>query len=184
MLNKRIKIKTKTRNIVTALLICLFFTINSTTVYADTDGNELRTTLQPDKLILQMGSEMADSQFELKLDTGVFPSPVTANSSGTLTMELGGSSSYTLTRLDMDSTKENQVEQSRESTNLQNSERNTMEDFDPILMAPAEVTLRIPRAPLFIFLGGLGIITIGLIISKIIKRRREQAYENQDEYDE
>ena len=66
-------------------------------VYADTDGNELRITAQPDKLVLQFGKDWAGVEFELKLDSGVFPVPLKADSSGVLIMELGGSKTYTLT---------------------------------------------------------------------------------------
>jgi hypothetical protein len=82
--------------IILAGIICLlsFFTVLK--VYADTDGKELRTTKQPDKLILKLGTDFAGAEFELRLDSGVFPAPVRADKSGVLTMELGGSKTYTL----------------------------------------------------------------------------------------
>ena len=82
-------------------VIILGISIASTAlvVYADTDGKELKITTQPEKLILNLGADLAGAEFELKFDSGVFPVPVKANSSGILTMELGGSKTYILTRI-------------------------------------------------------------------------------------
>ena len=164
------------------VLICLLLSLTTAIVYADTDGNELRTTNQPDKLIIQLGSDLADAKFELKLDSGVFPVPVIANSSGVLTMELGGSKTYTLTRL----VTEAPLDTPAQSNDPQQQETKKPErEDDPIMTAPSEKTLGVPLGYLFLFLGGLGVITGGLIISKIIKKRRESYYGNgQDEYDD
>jgi len=180
MLIKRIN--TKAPAVIVAFLLYLFFAATIPIVYADTDGNELRTTNQPDKLIIQLGSDLADAKFELKLDSGVFPVPVIANSSGVLTMELGGSKTYTLTRLVTETPSDTPAQTN--DPQKQETEKPKRED-DPIMTAPSEKTLGVPLGYLFLFLGGLGVITGGLIISKIIKKRRESYYGNgQDEYDD
>ncbi len=63
---------------------------------ADTDENTPRLTQQPDQLILQLGARWAGVEFELRTDAGLFPVPVVVDSSGVLTMDLGGSTTYTL----------------------------------------------------------------------------------------
>ena len=152
-------------------------------VYADTDGTELKTTHQPDKLVLQLGADWANTEFELKLDTGVFPVPVVANATGVLTMELGGSKTYTLTRLIAESSPAI-PEQPNDPQQPQQENENPEKEDDPIMNAPSERTLGVPPVYLVLFLGGLGIIAGGLIISKIIKKRREYYYgDDQDEYD-
>ena len=93
------KLKSNMLYILTAIILGIFIASAVLVVYADTDGKELKTTNQPDKLVLQLGSDWANVEFELKLDSGVFPVPVKADKSGLLTMELGGSKTYTLTRL-------------------------------------------------------------------------------------
>jgi len=79
---------------VIALLIsvCLFLSV----ARADTDGTEIQVTAQPEKLIIQLGPQWAGVQFRLKTDEGLFPVPVVVDQSGILKMELGGSSTYTL----------------------------------------------------------------------------------------
>ena len=79
---------------VIALLIsvCLFLSV----ARADTDGTEIQVTEQPEKLIIQLGPQWAGVQFRLKTDEGLFPVPVVVDQSGILKMELGGSSTYTL----------------------------------------------------------------------------------------
>ena len=167
----------------TLVLLYLLFSITPTIVHADTDGNELKTTNQPDKLVIQLGADLANAEFELKLDSGVFPVPVIANSSGVLTMELGGSKTYTLTRL-LPAAPPIVLTQPDDSQQQQKTENPERED-DPIMNAPSERTAGVPLVYLFVFLGGLGVIAGGLVISKIIKKRREYYYGGgQDEYDD
>ena len=63
---------------------------------ADTEENTHHITQQPDQLVLQLGVRWAGVEFELRTDAGRFPIPVVVNESGVLTMDLGGSSTYTL----------------------------------------------------------------------------------------
>ena len=86
----------KKRWFLLAVLLGVCFIANSPDAFADTDGTELQTTAQPDILTLQLGAGWAGAEFELKLDFGVFPMPVKANDFGVLTMDLGGSKTYTL----------------------------------------------------------------------------------------
>lgn len=63
---------------------------------ADTDGTEPQITQQPDQLVLQLGTRWAGVEFELRTDAGVFPAPIVVDENGVLTMDLGGSTTYTL----------------------------------------------------------------------------------------
>lgn len=67
---------------------------------ADTDENTPRITRQPDQLVLQLGTRWAGVEFELRTDAGKFPVPVVVDETGVLTMDLGGSSTYTLSCLE------------------------------------------------------------------------------------
>lgn len=181
------KIKKGALCFISAILIFLLLPVFATTVYADTDGNELKITNQPDKLVIQLGADWADAKFELKLDSGVFPVPVIANSTGVLTMELGGSKTYTLTLLATDTPLENSEQLNGSQQPQQETEKPEQEE-DPIMTPPSERTLSVPPLTLILFLGGLGVIAAGLIISKIIKKRREYYYgddrNDDDNYDE
>lgn len=81
----------------TALLLAFALMLAlSPAALADTDKNTPRITQQPDQLVLQLGVRWAGVEFELRTDAGRFPVPVVVNESGVLTMDLGGSTTYTL----------------------------------------------------------------------------------------
>lgn len=81
----------------TALLLAFALMLAlSPAALADTDENTPRITQQPDQLVLQLGVRWAGVEFELRTDAGRFPVPVVVNESGVLTMDLGGSTTYTL----------------------------------------------------------------------------------------
>lgn len=56
----------------------------------------LKSRSSPDQLVLQLGARWAGVEFELRTDAGVFPVPVVVDESGILRMDLGGSTTYTL----------------------------------------------------------------------------------------
>ena len=76
-------------------VVCLSMCL-CTTAFADTDGTEPKVTQQPDQLVLQLGTRWAGVEFELRTDAGVFPAPIVVDETGVLTMDLGGSTTYTL----------------------------------------------------------------------------------------
>ena len=163
-------------------------------VSADTDGNELKITNQPDKLIIQLGADWAGAEFELKLDSGVFPVPVRANSSGVITMELGGSKTYTLTRLipataanstetitnPADITQSNSdISPEMETDTITTNEEINTTDYDGEIELPDN---SIPILPLILFLGGFIAAVIVLLVMRYMKKRREY-YGNDDDYE-
>ena len=81
-----------------ALLAAALFALTLIpTALADTDENTVRVSKQPDQLVLQLGVRWAGVEFELRTDAGLFPVPVVVDESGVLTMDLGGSTTYTFT---------------------------------------------------------------------------------------
>lgn len=84
-----------------ALLLTVLLMLSLTpAALADTDENTPRITKQPDQLVLQLGMRWAGVEFELRTDAGKFPVPVVVDETGILTMDLGGSSTYTLSCLE------------------------------------------------------------------------------------
>ena len=81
------------------LVIVMLMSVLCPAALADTDGTEPQLTQQPDQLVLQLGTRWAGVEFELRTDAGVFPAPIVVDSSGVLTMDLGGSKTYTLSCL-------------------------------------------------------------------------------------
>ena len=163
-------------------------------VYADTDGNELKITNQPDKLVIQLGADFAGAEFELKLDSGVFPVPVKADSSGVITMELGGSKTYTLTRMTSAAvvksteaiTNPADIAQSN-SDNPPEMETNTIIVSEEINTTDSNGKIEVPDnsipiLPLILFLGGFIVAVIVLLAMRYMKKRREY-YGNDDDYE-
>jgi len=163
-----------------ACIVALSF--SCTMVFADTNGTEIKITDQPDRLIIQLGPEWIGVEFELKTDAGVFPAPVVVDDSGILRMDLGGSKTYTLSCLAssvsipipgadlLDPTMETTPSPTPSSTNTPTS---TDDANSP----------GIPTLHIVLFGGGLAICVGGLIAMKVLKRRRETYYDD-DEYDD
>ena len=80
----------------TLLLAIALSLAMSTAAFADPDGTEPKIVQQPDQLVLQLGTRWAGVEFELRTDAGIFPAPVVVDENGVLTMDLGGSTTYTL----------------------------------------------------------------------------------------
>ena len=159
-----------------AAALVLAMCVSVPTAYADTDGSELKITAQPDKLVLELGAQWAGAEFELKLDTGVFPVPVTADASGVLTMDLGGSKTYTLRLISREAEAPAPVQ--------------PIEPTPEPTAAPAPTDS--PAAPeggspglyVLLFLGGILIGGGALGVYMYLKKRRESDYEDEGYYDD
>lgn len=81
-------------------VILMFIMLLPQTVYAaeGTEGTEMQV-LQPQQLEIQLGSDWADVEFQLKTDAGLYPGTIPVGADGVLRLEIGGSSTYTLTCL-------------------------------------------------------------------------------------
>lgn len=134
-----------------------------TTAFADTDGTEPKITQQPDQLVLQLGTRWAGVEFELRTDAGVFPAPIVVDETGVLTMDLGGSTTYTLSCIN-----------------------STVPIPDPPAeQVPAVEPADVPIAPMVVFFVGLACGIGGLVALYFAKRRRQQAdYDEWAEEDE
>lgn len=152
-----------------------------TTAFADTDGTEPKITQQPDQLVLQLGTRWAGVEFELRTDAGVFPAPIVVDETGVLTMDLGGSTTYTLSCINStvpipDPSAEQTPDTQQSSEEVQQpQEQNTV----------TEPASGISIVPLVVFLVGLACGIGGLVALYLAKRRRQQAdYDEWAEEDE
>jgi len=66
---------------------------------ADTGESTLQISGEPAKLIIQLGPGWAGTQFELRTDAGVYPGTIVVSETGLLQMDLGGSKTFTLSRV-------------------------------------------------------------------------------------
>ena len=195
------KFKSNILYILAVIILGISIASTALVVYADTDGKELKITTQPEKLILNLGADFAGAEFELKFDSGVFPVPVKANSSGVLTMELGGSKTYTLTRIKPVSATEpvkpiselNPTDINQSASDIPENETGTLlseekpsietdeitEPIDDEIISPDN---SVPLFPMIIFLSLLLLISIVLLVMRAIKKRNE--YYDDEEYDD
>lgn len=200
----------RTAGWILALAMCLCLILFSPTAYADTDGTELQVTTQPDKLVIQLGAEWAGVEFELRTDTGLYPQPIIVSDEGILSMELGGSKTYTLSALnssvaspipedaDGDSTPvegtntegaDGQETEAPPTTAPESTaqpadpeEPIDPEETDESVNEESSLILGIPNKHLFLFAGGLLICIIALVVMWVLKRRRSYRFEEDDDY--
>lgn len=168
-----------------ALLMAFILSLTMSTVaYADTNGTEPKIVQQPDQLILQLGTRWAGVEFELRTDAGIFPVPVVVNESGVLTMDLGGSTTYTLSCIESTipiPDPEQDLPQAPEQT-----EPPEPAPSSPVPDIPQTIEQKGPSIlPAIIFIVGLITAVAGLVMLQIAKKRREADYDEweDDEYE-
>lgn len=169
----------KTRRWAGALLAVMLSLALCPAALADTDGTEPKITRQPDQLVLQLGARWAGVEFELRTDAGIFPAPVVVDSSGVLRMDLGGSTTYTLSCVESAVPIPNPVPPVAEQDPAQ-EEQETTPTQQP---APTPAPLRqgIPTTHLLLFLAAV-VVGIGCLVAFFLTRRRRLAEES--EWDE
>lgn len=166
-----------------ALLLAVILSLAMSTVaFADTDGTEPKIVQQPDQLVLQLGTRWAGVEFELRTDAGIFPVPVVVDETGVLTMDLGGSKTYTLSCI-----------YSTVAIPDPGSEPDP-EETKPPESDPPPSTPEVPPTveqngpsiiPAVVFIIGLIAASAGLVMLHIAKKRREADYDEweDDEYE-
>jgi len=194
---------TKMRNILRkwpaalALFICALLFL-SPSVYADPDGTELQITDQPEKLVIQLGPEWAGVEFQLMTDVGLYPQPVIVSPEGILTMELGGSKTYTLSAMGS-AVPIPSPDATSAVTNTDSAPQQPIVDESPGQPATTDpkVTTQsdnqgdgnlikgIPNLHLFLFAGGLIAGVVGLVTMRIRNKRKNNRGDCDDDfYDE
>ena len=176
-----------------ALIVCAVSILPWTQVaYATPDAEPTKTTIA-DKLILQLGPNWAGVEFELSTDMGKYPGAIIVGDNGVLTLELADSSTYTLSCLNSRVTppkpelQESNV-QAAESTEgpiyaatdlVQPSADLTKQPQIESETPADEFRQNIPTLQLVLFIGGAVLCIGGLIVIRIVKKRRE--YDDEDD---
>jgi len=134
-----------------------------------TTGDELQL-MEAEKLEIQLGTDWAGVEFQLKTDAGLYPGTVKVGQDGVLRMEIGGSKSYILTC--MNSAVEVPEPTQAPATTEQNSESNEKAES------------AIPTLHIILFAGGM-VIAIGtLIVMQVLKKKRENEAPDDEEDEE
>ena len=171
--------KTKTiKSIILCIaMLCIFcFPVQvSAEPQQGTTGDELQL-MEAEKLEIQIGTEWAGVEFQLKTDAGLYPGTVKVGQDGVLRMEIGGSKSYILTCMNsaVEVPEVTQAPATTETDSEQNnSETDTAEEGGATVAG-------IPVLHIVLFAGGMVVAIGALIAMHVVKRRRE----NEPVYDE
>jgi len=155
--------------------MAVFACLLSPVAYADADSSEIQITNQPDKLIIQLGTQWAGVEFELKTDAGVFPVPIIVDASGILQMDLGGSKSYILSCLSSPTDILVPEHIIVSPTPAPSSEAHDTQEQDD------EENTDMPVMQIVMFIAGLTLAVFGLLVIRYFKRRRDMDYYADDD---
>ena len=143
-----------------------------------TTGDELQL-MEAEKLEIQLGTEWAGVEFQLKTDAGLYPGTVKVGQDGVLRMEIGGSKSYILTCMNS-AVEVPEVTQAPATTETDSEQNNS--ETDSAEESSATVA-GIPVLHIVLFAGGMVVAIGALIAMHVVKRRRESepVYDEDDE---
>lgn len=174
-----------------------------------TDGTEIQV-MEAEQLEVQLGTEWAGKEFQLKTDAGLYPGTITVGEDGVLRTELGGSTRYILTCMLTENPNDTEQalatgndvskdtagapvqEGEMESQSGENASGETETGVQQTASADAstgpavkgedteKTVAGIPIKHLVLFSVGMVAAVGGLIAIHIVQKRREE----QDEYDE
>lgn len=174
------------------------------TVFATggTEGDEMQV-MEPEQLEIQLGTDWAGVEFELKTDAGMYPGTIPVGEDGVLRLEIGGSSTYILTCLnsevsvpdptqapateEADTTDDTAEESAQTETGTsEESSGEVMEETAPEDQVDGEeenTIAGIPVMHLALFGGGLLIAVAALVGMRVASRRKaiDADYEEEDE---
>lgn len=161
-----------------SLLCILCFPVQvSATTQQGTNGDELQL-VEAQKLEIQLGTEWAGVEFQLKTDAGLYPGTITVGKDGVLRTEIGGSTAYMLTCLDSAVTVSEPTQDS--ATTEQQDQNNSETD---IAKTDETSSTGIPALHIALFAGGM-VIAVGVLLAMhVLKQHREtdSVYDDEDE---
>lgn len=172
------------RKALAATLAVMAMSLMALNAHADTDGTELQVA-EPSQLTIQLGSDWAGVEFQLRTDSGVYPGTVVVDEYGVLSLEIGGSSTYELSCLGSPQAAPTPEPEPSEAPESEPAETElTPVPTDTVTPTPddgGELTVYgIPVIHLAVFGGGLLAAIIFLIALRFSRKRRRRW----DEYDE
>lgn len=133
-----------------------------------TTGDELQL-MEAQKLEIQLGTEWAGVEFQLRTDAGLYPGTVKVGQDGVLRMEIGGSKSYILTCMNS-AVEVPEVTQAPATTETDPENNNSGTDS----AEEGNATVAgIPVLHIVLFGGGMVVAIGALIAMHVVKRRRE-----------
>ncbi len=180
-----------------AILYCILMCTSA--VYAtgdDTDGTELQVA-QPVILEVQLGSQWAGVEFQLKTDAGLYPGTITVGQDGVLRTELGNNGSYVLSCVNSsvaapspnETLAPDPTEQLPEPSESDGAANDTANTDDTMLTTQESDSVGsanggIPVMHLVLFGGGLLLAVGALVTMRVIQNRQPAEREPYDADDD
>lgn len=175
------------KGILTVLSLICILCILVTPIYAQpqgTDGTEMQI-IEPEKLEIQLGSDWAGVEFQLKTDSGMYPGTIAVGEDGVLRMELGGSKSYVLTCMNSSVSAPQATQVPATTEEMQNESSENQKSNGSNSGQDTKGTVEgIPVLHLVLFAGGMVLAVGSLVVMQVMKKRRESDVEYEDEYEE
>lgn len=170
----------KTVLVAVSLLCIICFPVQvSATTQQGTNGDELQL-VEAQKLEVQLGTEWAGVEFQLKTDAGLYPDTVTVGKDGVLRTEIGGSTAYILTCLNSAVTVPKPMQ---DSATTEKPDTETQSGTEEAEEGGATVA-GIPVLHIVLFGGGMVVAVGALIAMHVVKKRRESDSAYDDDEDE
>lgn len=163
--------KTKIFSMVFAILMLC---ASMTTAFATqgTDGDELHV-VEAQQLEIQLGTEWTGVEFMLRTDAGIYPDVIPVDETGVLSLEIGGSKTYTLTCLQSSVAIPDvlllQAPVTGE-TESESSDSNTTEDDASV----------VPASHIVMFAVGI-VVAVGILIAIYISNKNRQTVQDDEE---
>ncbi len=153
---------------VITLSICMCLTVSALAPQG-TKGDELEV-LEAEQLEIQLGTNWAGVEFQLRTDAGLYPGTIPVGADGILKLEIGGSSSYILSCMDsVVPAPSAEPSQLRESI----KEDTAQSETTPAREIEIKLDNSIPVIPMIIFCVGMVIAVVVLILmSRSSKKKR------------
>ncbi len=153
---------------VIALSICMCLTVSALAPQG-TKGDELEV-LEAEQLEIQLGTNWAGVEFQLRTDAGLYPGTIPVGADGILKLEIGGRSSYILSCMDsVVPAPSVEPSQLRESV----KEDTAQSETTPAREIEIKPDNSIPVVPMIIFCVGMVIAVVVLILmSRSSKKKR------------
>lgn len=168
-----------------SMVIMLLLALPQTVFAAEgTEGTELQV-LQPQQLEIQLGTDWAGVEFQLKTDAGLYPGTIPVGEDGVLRLEIGGSTAYILTCLNSGIPAPDTAQAPATEGTSMNTTELTAPEEEPESAAvkpeSQELSMQeeeesgtiagIPVLHLALFGGGLVIAVAALVAMRLVSRR-------------
>lgn len=144
-----------------------------------TEGDELQIA-EAQQLEIQLGTEWTGVEFVLKTDAGIYPNTIPVDENGILSLEIGGSTKYTLSCMESSVTIPELLMQAPVTSNAEYEKTAKKEDSD---IENKNTISGIPVSHIIMF--GVGIIlAIGILVALYITGKNKPIVQDAEDEDD